>query len=208
MNRNAIEKLRREIKGMSGYDDTTDSFNAFHNEQAEIWNAAIDAVLALEDEPAGDAKHAKHCAVRSFPNKCDCGLKPEETSDARKALARKLYSIVCDIQQFTNDFTDAGIGEEMDEICKRIDQLSRSALTPAPEIEGHDPDKCLGGLSCPVCSDLKTLVERAFNNGFDGWFGDEDPNGDRDHGYFLQLDDYEKIKEFLKAARQTLGREG
>lgn len=50
MNRNAIEKLRRKVDWESD-NDQTPGFSCG-------WNAALDAVLALEDAPFGDARKA------------------------------------------------------------------------------------------------------------------------------------------------------
>lgn len=71
----------------------------------------------------------------------DCGffletmnetLIPTWNTRATSAQSGDIDAIVSDIQQYTNLFTDLEIGDEMDEICKRIEALSVSSPAVCP----------------------------------------------------------------------------
>lgn len=103
MNRNAIEKLRlRPKENEAGPDLET---NAYWQGVRHGFNDAIDTVLALEDEPVGDARKAL---------------------DALKRIGSRRHSLTC--ERFAKNHECSCGGNQDYETIRR-------ALTPAPEIE-------------------------------------------------------------------------
>jgi len=61
------------------------------------------------------------------------------------------------------------------------------------------------GLTKYIRADALREVRDVFNAGWECWFGDEDPNGDRENGYFIPFDDFEKLQGALRKLDELMG---
>lgn len=80
-------------------------------------------------------------------------------------------------------------GEEMFKFHGYSGPCPGPKLTPAPTGER---------------AEALRLLNAAIENSWDGWFGDEDPNGDRENVRFIPYEDWDKLRDHFDIIRRAL----